>query len=163
MNMPAWISFWLKNTFVNKNIENDENSKKKIYIDRSSSDTKHRPQRLISNENEVKNYLLNNQFVSVKLHETNFIEQVKLFRNAECIVGLHGGGFANLAFCKPGTRVIELRSSNAGVPIENLAKKNNLNYNSVIVEAKQIESFNFPNQQGSIHVPLTNLIELIKN
>ena len=114
-------------------------------------------------ENEVKNYLLNNQFVSVKLHETNFIEQVKLFRNAECIVGLHGGGFANLAFCKPGTRVIELRSSNAGVPIENLAKKNNLNYNSVIVEAKQIESFNFPNQQGSIHVPLTNLIELIKN
>ena len=103
-----------------------------------------------------------NDFTSIKLHETNFNEQVVLFNNAECIVGLHGGGFANLAFCKEGTRVIELRSTNAGKPIENLAKKNNLNYSSIIVEAKQIKNFNFPNQQGSIQVPINSLIESLK-
>ena len=120
-------------------------------------------QRSIANEDEVKKYLLKNNFTSVKLHDTKFDDQVELFHNVECIVGLHGGGFANLAFCKPGTKVIELRSSNAGTPIENLAKKNDLNYNSIIVEAKQIEKFNFPNQQGSIQIPINSLIKVLEN
>ena len=81
------------------------------------------PQRLISNEYEVKEHLLKNNFIIVKLHEIKFKEQVDLFHNAECIVGLHGGGFGNIVFCKPGTKIIELRSLTAGEPIKNLAKK----------------------------------------
>ena len=80
--------------------------------------------------NSIKKYLLENNFIAIKLHDTNFREQVDLFHNAECIVGLHGGGFGNIVFCKPGTKVIELRSSYAGPVIENLAKKNDLNYHS---------------------------------
>ena len=116
-----------------------------------------------ANEAEIKKYLLKNNFILVKLHDIKFIDQVELFYNAECIVGLHGGGFANLVFCKPGTKVVELRSSNAGTPIENLAKKNNLNYSSVIVEAKQIEEFNSPNQQGSIQIPISSLIKVLED
>ena len=78
-------------------------------------------------------------------------------------MGLHGGGFANLVFCKPGTRVIELKGVNAGTPIENLAKKNDLNYSAIAVEAKQIEKYNFPNQQGSIQVPVSNLIKELES
>ena len=107
--------------------------------------------------------MLKNNFVSVKVHDIKFTDQVELFYNAEYIVGLHGGGFANLAFCKPGTKILELRSSNAGVPIENLAKKNDLNYNSIIVGAKQIEKFNFPNQQGSIQIPINSLIKVLES
>ena len=107
--------------------------------------------------------MLKNNFTSVKLHEIKFADQVDLFYNAECIVGLHGGGFANLAFCKPGTKVIELKSVDAGTPIENLAIKNDLNYNSIAVEAEQIEKFDFPNQQGSIQIPIKNLIKLLES
>ena len=91
------------------------------------------------------------------------MEQVNLFYNAESIVGLHGGGFANIAFCKAKTKVIELRSSDSGTPIENLALKNDLNYNSVTVDAKKTDNFQFPNQQGSIHIPINSLSKVLEN
>jgi len=158
MNIPSWISRWLKDSFIKENIISSRANIKKIYIDRAAKTSDKLTQRLISNEDEVKDYLLKNGFTSVKLHEIEFNEQVSLFYKAECIVGLHGGGFANLAFCRPGTKIVELRSADAGTPIENLAKKNDLKYNSIIVEAKQIKKFNYPNQQGSIHIPINNLI-----
>ena len=99
----------------------------------------------------------------MKLHDIKFIDQVNLFYNAEIIVGLHGGGFANLAFCKPGTKIIELKSLTSGDVIKNLAKKNDLNYSSIEVKAKQIDKFNFPNQQGSIQIPINNLIKALGN
>ena len=163
MVMPGWISLWLKKQFLIENSISAEVKTKKIYIDRSVNSQNKQEPRFIENENEVKEYLLKNGFTSIKLHETKFIEQVKLFNNAECIVGLHGGGFANLAFCKPGTKAIELRSLNSGTPIENLAKKNNLNYKSIIVKANKIERYNFPNQQGSIEVSMDSLIKVLKN
>ena len=163
MKIPKWISQWLKESFLKKNKKSDKKNIKKFYIDRGDDSLNIPAQRLISNEDEVKKCLLENNFVPIKLHETKFSDQVDLFNNAECIVGLHGGGFANLAFCEPGTKVIELRSSNSGVPIENLAKKNDLKYHSIIVEAKQIEKFEFPNQQGSIQIPIKNLIKVLEN
>ena len=163
MNIPKWISQWLKDNFLKqKTISNIKNIKR-VYIDRSDKTSDRSPQRSITNEDEVKKYLLKNNFTPVKLHDIKFSDQVELFYNAECIAGLHGGGFANLVFCKPGTKVVELRSSNAGTPIENLAKKNDLNYNSIIVETKQIENFNSPNQQGSIQIPISSLIKVIEN
>tara|TARA_Y100000590_G_scaffold443256_1_gene572436 strand:- start:2794 stop:3921 length:1128 start_codon:yes stop_codon:yes gene_type:complete len=158
MNIPSWISKWLRDNFLKENIISSKVNIKKIYIDRTDKTSHKLTQRLISNEDEVKGYLLKNGFTSVKLHEIEFSEQVALFNKAECIVGLHGGGFANLAFCKPGTKVIELRSVDAGTPIENLAKKNDLKYSSITVEAKQIKKFDYPNQQGSIQIPINNLI-----
>ena len=136
---------------------------KKIYIDRNDKISDPLPQRLLINEDEVKKYLLDNNFVSIKLHDIKFSDQVDLFYNAESIVGLHGGGFANIVFCKPGTKVIELRSLTAGPPIENLAKKNGLNYNSITVKAKQIEKLNFPNQHGAIQVPISSLTKILEN
>ena len=53
--------------------------------------------------------------------------------------------------------MIELKSSAAGFAIENLAKKNNLDYNSVSVEAKHIYKYDFPSQQGHIEIPINTL------
>jgi len=159
-NIPSWIIFWLKKSFVKNTIKNKEN-KNKIYIDRK--DSRHASERLISNEDEVKKYLLKNDFISVNLSEIKFLDQVDLFFNAECVVGLHGAGFANTVFCEPGTKVVELRGLNAGPVIENLAKTNNLNYHSIIVEAKQIQKFSYPNQQGSIQIPIETLGKILEN
>ena len=163
MDMPKWISQWLKENFLIKNPNTNGKSIKKIYIDRNDDPSNKFPLRLISNENEVKEYLLENNFISIKLHETEFSEQIKLFNNAECIVGLHGGGFANIVFCKPKTKIIELKSTYAGTPIENLAKKNNLNYHSISIDAKPIHEYGFPNQQGSIEVPINKLTDILNS
>ena len=162
MTMPFWISQWLKDTFLKQMSANNKENVKKIYIDRSDQNSGQTPQRLIANEEEIKGYLLKNNFISVRLHDLKFREQIALFNNAECIVGLHGGGFANIVFCKPNTRVVELRSDTSGTPIENLAKKNELNYKSITVEAKKIKQFNFPNQQGSIQIPINSLIKALE-
>ena len=160
-NMPNWIMLWLKNNFISNNILSNRKKKKKIYINRK--DTKHSGERLISNESEIEKYLLEKNFISVSLGEIKFIDQVDLFSNAECIVGLHGAGFANIVFCEPKTKVIELRSLDAGPVIENLAKVNNLNYHPLIRESKQILRSSAPNQQGSIHIPITILSKILDN
>ena len=106
-------------------------------------------------------------------------EQVNLFNNADCIAGLHGAGFANIIFCRSGTKVIEFRNSSTGRMFENLAKKNNLKYKSIIIGEKNLvkskkiiekdindksidliietSKHAFINQQGSIEIPINEL------
>ena len=160
LNVPIWIIEWIKSSFINEDIITKNNSKNKIYIDRTDANAGHSAERLIVNENEVKKYLLDNNFFSVRLADMDFKKQVELFYNAEVVVGLHGAGFANLSFCKPGTKVIEFRSSTAGVMYENLAIKNNLNYSSIICETI---NNNYSNQQGHIQVPVSDLIKILKD
>lgn len=162
-NIPSWIMLWLKKNFNDQKITNNKNIKNKIYIERDSENFKNISLRSISNENEVKRYLLKNNFISIKLGEIKFSEQVDLFYNADCIVGLHGAGFANLVFCKPGTKVIEFRSSDAGYAIANLAKKNNLNYSSIIAVAEHTRRYNFSTQQGHIQIPINSLAKILEN
>ena len=162
-NMPEWINLWLRNNFLNRNMKTGKRAKNKIYIDRNEINPKNLPQRTIINEDEVKEYLVKNNFIVIKLHETNFKNQVNLFYNAECIIGLHGGGFGNIVFCEPKTKIIELKNKSSANAIKNLAEKNDLNYISIEEEAKKIYNFEFPNQQGSIYVPISKLIEVIEN
>ncbi|ATJ92227.1 hypothetical protein HK16_16025 [Acetobacter senegalensis] len=37
-----------------------------------------------------------------------FLEQIQLFKNAECVVGVMGAGMTNILFCPPGAKVITL-------------------------------------------------------
>ena len=34
-------------------------------------------------------------------------DQIRMFYSADAVVGAHGGGLANLVFCRPGTVVVE--------------------------------------------------------
>jgi capsular polysaccharide biosynthesis protein len=47
-------------------------------------------------------------FASAFLEDLSPGQQIDLFRAADIIVAQHGAGLANLLFCVPGTRVIEL-------------------------------------------------------
>ena len=160
-NIPVWIIKWLKSSFINLNEKN--NKKSKIYINRKNSKYDLATNRLIKNEDEIEKYLIDNNFISINLNNLRFIDQVNLFYNANCVVGLHGAGFANTVFCKEKTKVIELRSTNAGPVIENLAKKNYLNYHSIISEPKQVSEYNFSNQQGQINIPIDSLKKILLN
>ncbi len=160
-NIPSWIMSWLKNNFIKDKIQKDKNSNK-IYIERDLISPNKVPERSIINDEEVKRYLSNKGFVSVRLGEINFIDQVKMFYNADCVLGLHGAAFANIVFCKPGAKIIEFKSLTAGPVIANLAKKNNLNYNSVEAEANYTNKYNFPTQQGHIEIPINSLEKILE-
>ena len=64
---------------------------------------------------------------------------------------MHGAGFANIVFCKPGTKILELRSNSAGDIIKNLAISNKLVYNDISLDPKTI---NYNNQAGDIEIDL---------
>lgn len=75
----------------------------RIYIDRTGA-----RRRQVANEPAVIGALAAKGFVAVRLEDLPWAEQIDRFRRAKVIVAPHGAGLANLVFCEPGTRVIEL-------------------------------------------------------
>ena len=64
--------------------------------------------RTITNENELQKMLVRRGFHVVDPATLAFAEQVQLFTQADVIVGAHGSAFANLIWCRPGARVVDL-------------------------------------------------------
>ena len=154
-NMPKWILDYLRLKFLkNGKIKKYPD---KIYIDRSDSKSNHRYLRKILNETEILDFLKKKGFSIIRLSDFTFLEQVNLFNNASQIIGLHGGGFANLTFCKPKTFVLELKSITAGDVIGNLARKLDLNFHEIAREPEDESK----DQQGLIKVPIELLEKII--
>ena len=157
-NLPIWISEWLREKFISNELKKNINTPKKIYIDRSDSTANSKDRRLITNEIEVKNFLTSNGFEAVTLANINYVDQIKIFNNAEIIVGLHGAGFANLCYCKPGTKIIEFKSHSGEIVIRNLAISNKLIYKSISDEISESEP---RDQFGNVKVPIDLLKKII--
>jgi len=69
------------------------------------------PTRTIHNIEQVQTLLSRYDFKTVYLEGMSMREQILLFQSAEFIISPHGAGLANLLFCEPGTKVIELMPS----------------------------------------------------
>lgn len=135
--VPNWIVLSLKKKFLKKKFLVSSFSKfKKIYIDRSDSKSNVRDFRGIVNEKLIKILLASRGFKILKLSEYNFVEQVNIFYNANCIIGLHGAGFANIVFCKKNSVVLEIKSNTTGDIINNLAISNKLKYINISLESR---------------------------
>ena len=158
LNLPNWIINFLKESFKNSKIyfENDCSLPKKIYINRNDGTSL----RFIINESEVEKNLIKKGFKSLTMSNYTFLDQIRIFKNADCIVGLHGAAFANLIFCKPKTSVIEIQPSSAGEIILNLSKKNFLNYRNLSLEPKTI---NHNNQSGDLEVELKDVTKILSS
>jgi len=88
----------LQNRFCQ--IEYNDSSARKLFISREG-------RRRVKNEAEVREVLKKFDFEIVEEQERSVDEQIRLFREASVVVGPHGGGLANLVWCRPGTQVIE--------------------------------------------------------
>jgi len=157
LNIPTWIISFLRKKFLNSKT-NNQNLPKKIYIERTDSKSGHGKMRSIINENEVKDFLKKQGFEFLTLSKHHFNQQVEIFNQAECVVGLHGAGFANIVFCEPNTKVLELQSDSAGEIIKNISKKNHLNYDCISVKPK----ISTDNQLGHIEINIDTLKEKIE-
>lgn len=76
---------------------------KRIYISRRGSRVRH-----IENEDQLIRVLRTYDFKVLHLETMTAEDQISAFRSAEIIVAPHGAGLANLCFCNPGTRVLEI-------------------------------------------------------
>jgi len=153
-NIPIWITSWLRNSFLKENNFKDDSFPKKIYIDRSDAKSNHREFRKILNENDIIKNLQSEGYKIIRLADLHFKAQIKTFFNADKIIGLHGAGFANLIFCKPNTKILEIKPSTDGKVIENLARKFNLNFNSL---SKEPLKFNYFGNMGHLEVKFQDI------
>jgi len=76
---------------------------RRIYVARRQGS-----ERSVVNEAELLPVLRERGFEIVRSESLSFADQVKLFRGAEVVLGPHGGGFANLVWCEPATKVFEI-------------------------------------------------------
>lgn len=127
----------IRSLFQDKNFF-PPNFPSKIYISRSNAS-----RRRIKNEKQLFDSLSNFGFEMIRLEEYSLNDQVNLFRNAEFIIGPHGAGLANLVFCKPATKVIELFPESYTEPcMYNISKINFLNYHFLIFkETDKLDNF----------------------
>ncbi|MGQ7846506.1 glycosyltransferase family 61 protein [Granulosicoccus sp. 3-233] len=79
---------------------------RKLYISRGTSGS-----RSVRNETELQDVLAQRGFEIVSTDGMSIIEQAALFSQASVVIGPHGAGFSNIAFCGPGTRILEMFSS----------------------------------------------------
>ncbi len=97
---------------------------RRIYISRSTARW-----RRVVNEAEVLAFLQPLGFVSVQMETLSLAEQMALMQGAEAVIGIHGAGLTNIAFCQPQTTVIEIFPSNAVLPyFWTIAQVAELNY-----------------------------------
>jgi hypothetical protein len=76
-------------------------ARRRIYIARRGT-------RRVNNAEAVRQFLGRHDFVIYFLEDLSFDQQVDLFSQAEFVVAPHGAELANLLFCGPGTKVLEL-------------------------------------------------------
>ena len=123
----------------------------RIYISR---DAKERNGRAITNEAEVIAGLEPFRFQKHKLEDYSFDEQVKLFYDAEIIIGAHGAGLANLLFARD-AKVIELFASQRVVPhYYFLSRSAGLNY--------YYQCSNEQSRDASFQVDVAQLVNLVR-
>tara|TARA_B100001250_G_scaffold40953_1_gene32402 strand:- start:19 stop:1134 length:1116 start_codon:yes stop_codon:yes gene_type:complete len=155
-NLPLWISKWLRFKFLKK--KSNKNFPKKIYIDRSDSESNLRNFRYIVNESEVVNFLKKKGFKALRLTDLSFEEEIKLFNNAEVVVGLQGAGLTNLIWSGNKTKIIELRSKLTNKLFENLALQNKIKFNKI--QTNPIEKV-IAKHYGTIEIDIKKLEKII--
>ncbi|APB35288.1 Capsular polysaccharide biosynthesis protein [Gloeomargarita lithophora Alchichica-D10] len=101
---PRWVFEFLRSTYLPQ-AQVPATPRPKLYISRSRASF-----RRVLNEAEVLDYLMPLGYQPVWLEDLSFPEQVGLFQQAESIIAPHGAGLANLIWCQPGAKMIEVFS-----------------------------------------------------
>lgn len=104
LDVPVWVPQFLRETVLGKS--SSPHARRRIYISRSDAG-----KRRVTNEAAIASLLKSRGFEIVRLRELGFRAQAELLASAHTVVGPHGAGLANLAFCRPGTQVLELLPS----------------------------------------------------
>ncbi|WP_339248143.1 glycosyltransferase family 61 protein [Paenibacillus sp. FSL F4-0243] len=107
---PPWTTDTLRKLLL-PHRESTLATPERIYISRNKAST-----RRLVNEEEVIRSLEKYSIQPIYLEDWTVAQQIQLFASAKVIMGAHGAGLANLAFCQSGTQVIEIVHEQHVVP-----------------------------------------------
>jgi len=88
----------------------NQTARKRIYVRRNSG------LRKLVNDQQISEVLTAAGFTVIAPEELSFSEQVRLFSQAEFVIGATGAAMANLMFCPPGSRVHVLMAQHEDMP-----------------------------------------------
>ena len=97
--VEPWIPEFLRDTFLREAPQTGL----RLYVNRR--DTKIRR---VLNEGALESALAKRGFRSISAADFDFQDKMDLYSSAEIIVAPHGSGLANIAFCSPGTHIVEI-------------------------------------------------------
>jgi len=152
MNMAPWVPKFLQSKLQLNNHANSVGSPRRIYISREDAKV-----RRLVNEKEITSILVTHGFEIIKLADISFHEQVELFNNAELIVAPHGAGLANLVFCQPNVRVLELLSTQNQLPCLYYAMTNTVGGHYSFLRGSPIEGQDPNNPNADFRIKLLYL------
>ncbi|MEM7210380.1 MAG: glycosyltransferase family 61 protein [Pseudomonadota bacterium] len=92
------------------------------------------------NEDDLLGRLASTGVACIFAEEHSVAEQAEMFRSADIVIAQHGAGLANIMFCRPGTRVIEVTTRNHISRAWDFAKigvARQLEYHVVVADAVQ--------------------------
>jgi capsular polysaccharide biosynthesis protein len=101
LRTPPWLIRWLRGRLLPRTVAP---AHRRLYVSRGTR----RNTRYVTNEQEVLAALVPLGFECVDPGTHSVAEQIRLFSEAELVVGAHGAGLTNLAFCTEGAGVVEL-------------------------------------------------------
>lgn len=115
-------------TFFSRFLD-EPSSGRRLYLSRSGQ-RRSRP-----NDEELEDWLMAHGFEVFDGHGLSVFEQMRLFRSATIIVGMHGAAFSNIVWCRERTKLIEIFNPTY-VPscYAALASMNKLEYESHILQ-----------------------------
>lgn len=134
--MTCFCSKWYVDFLRNKILSLVKNElfisdfSKKIFISRKDAS-----RRKIINEDEIYALFEERGFKRFNMSDYSFLEQVALFQQAEAIVAAHGSALANLIFCQPGAKIVEIFQNRPDSSFYYLAQLVDLNYKSIQTES----------------------------
>ncbi len=103
LRTPPWVAAWLRQAFIPTD-PSPAPAHRRLYVTRGQrKHTRH-----VENEAEVLAALSPYAFETVDPGALSVAEQVRIFAEAEIVVGAHGAALTNLVFCPAGAAVVEL-------------------------------------------------------
>lgn len=130
---------------------------KKIYLRRKSKT------RQLLNEAEIEAILINRGFSIIATEHLHFEEQLKLFQNAEIIIGPTGAACANIIFCNPLANIAILMGIHKNMPykywlnMSNAVGGQNISY--ILGNIVQNKELDF---HGDYQIDINDLLDYLK-
>ncbi|MFO7257304.1 MAG: glycosyltransferase family 61 protein [Bacteroidota bacterium] len=153
---PQWVCDGLHNTFASPSAP--ERSDRLLYISRADA-----KQRRVLNEPELIEVLKPYGFEVYTMSALSMREKAELLGSARVIVGPHGSGSANFAFCKPGTKILDLFPDNCVAPfICDICDKRGLVYDYLLCDSDGNATNAVEGQKLNLTVDVKRVEEKVK-
>lgn len=157
-HFARWQVEWLQKKFGSGN---HVNKSRRLYLNRRNVSY-----RKVENESEIETFLKLYGFESIDPGDYSVQEQVRLFAEAEILVAPHGAALANIVFCQPGTKVVELLHPKAvNLMYWTLSETIGLHYSYILGEGERPDPGedpydNFTEMRFSLET-LSNMLEYL--